>query len=409
MRRGDDGSVELDLGRLGGVSEGLVVTYEKHGCVVGRSVPRRRPAHEPSLESRVLEARNTVFAQELWHELTREARTLAAYDVRLEPSRLTMQVDGASKVSVELLPLESCPDPDPGLPDNATADMMALSLQMLLGYAHQYNERTRIRPIPPHISRSRGQHTHALLRPIIARFKSIHSTQTCVARIGGLVKALVKAGLPSSFTLRTPQPSTVDPGAGGPNQQSSALTLVRNMLQPLEFAVKLTILPDTWLTIRARTFLFPFTATYYHVLLPPSSPLQAASPPFADGYSTLRSLTEYVQVAVARTLAARALEQCRAAAAGGAGGGEWMLDVLGTAVQDAAAARAGMRFAVRDVDARPAVVVGSVPPGEGSSPGGRCWEWACRPAADGGADAAAAEGRALDDVVTELARSAAPP
>ncbi|PHH86145.1 hypothetical protein CDD83_10661 [Cordyceps sp. RAO-2017] len=37
MRRSEDGSVELDLGRLGGVSEGLVVTYERGGRVVGRS------------------------------------------------------------------------------------------------------------------------------------------------------------------------------------------------------------------------------------------------------------------------------------------------------------------------------------------------------------------------------------
>ena len=50
----------------------------------------------------------------------REARTLAAYDVRLQGSRLTCKIEESSKISIELLPLEACPPPDDALPENGT-------------------------------------------------------------------------------------------------------------------------------------------------------------------------------------------------------------------------------------------------------------------------------------------------
>ncbi|KHO00215.1 RNA polymerase II mediator complex component SRB4 [Metarhizium album ARSEF 1941] len=302
MRRGDSGSVELDLGRLGGVSEGLVVTYEQDGKVVGRSVPRRRRHDDTSLESRILEARNTIFSQELWHELTREARTLAAYDVRPEGSTLTCSVDSRSKIILELLPLESCPASDGSLPNNSVAETIFISLHVLLSYAHRYNELMRIRPIPPHISRSRGQQVYALLRPVIARMASNRAILSCTTYLGSVSKALQKAGLPASLTLRTAQLSAADHSAQGPNQPAGAQSLIRNMLQPVEFNVALAILPDTSLTVRGRTFLFPVTTTFYHVALAPSSPLRDTCAPYAEGYSDTNALFSYIRTATERAV-----------------------------------------------------------------------------------------------------------
>ncbi|PNY27181.1 Mediator of RNA polymerase II transcription subunit 17 [Tolypocladium capitatum] len=344
MRRSDDGSVELDLGRLGGVSEGLVVTYEKDGKVVGRSVPRRRTSHDLSLESRVLEARNTIFSQELWHELTRESRTLASYNVWLQGSRLTCELDRSSRITVELLPLASCPLPDDTLPESSTAEMMSASLHLLLSYAHRYNELMRTRPIPPHLSRSRGQQTYALLRPIIARMKSILSIQSCTRYVGDLAKVLQNAGFAASFTLHTPQLSAIEPGVSGPNQPSGAQTFVRNMMQPLEFTVELIILPELSLTIRGRTFIFPVTATYYHVLLPPQSPLQGFAAPYADGYSDLGGLSDYLQIAVARSLAAHSLARLSETHSGT----EWTPNMMGTSFRDPDRENGEIHFAVQE-------------------------------------------------------------
>ncbi|KAG5919690.1 hypothetical protein E4U42_006437 [Claviceps africana] len=325
MHRGYGGSIELDLGRLGGVSEGLVVTYEKGGKIVGRSIPRQRSRDGASLEARVLEARNTIFSQELWHELMREARTLAAHDVKLEGSRLTYQVDDCSRIILELAALEpggggggkNDDDNDndklqnnkPDDHDNSYYDNMAeaisLSLHILLSYAHRYNELMRTRPLPPHISRTRGQQAYALLRPVIARMASVRSIRACTEFIGSITKALRHAGFSSSsFTLRTAPYSVVDATTSqGPNQPAGSQSLVRNTLQPIESNINWTVLVDTRLTVRSRTFLFPVTTTFYHIVLPPSSVLGSICPPFPDGYVDTRGLFDYLRTATARVLA----------------------------------------------------------------------------------------------------------
>ncbi|QYT04407.1 Mediator of RNA polymerase II transcription subunit 17 [Trichoderma simmonsii] len=301
MRRGDNGSTDLDFGRLGGVSEALVVTYERDGKMLGRSTTRSA-SEDGSLESRVLEARNTIFSQELWHELTKESRSLAAYDVRPEGKKLVCQADDTTKISFELLPLESCPSYDETLPDNGLAEKTSMALHILLSYAHRYNELMRIRPVPPHISRTSRQQSYALLRPVLARTMYLKNIEESMQYVGSLVKALQKAGLPSSVILRTTQASASDPNSRGPNQLSASQTLVRNLLQTQDFTLELTILPEISFIIRARAFSFPVTATYYYILLPPSSPLPTMCPPWAEGYPSVRTLGDYLRTVVVRVL-----------------------------------------------------------------------------------------------------------
>ncbi|CAJ0547816.1 Ff.00g045700.m01.CDS01 [Fusarium sp. VM40] len=306
MRRGDDGAVQLDCGRLGGVSERVVVTYEKDGQITGRSALPAETADDAPLEQRVLEARNTIFSQELWHELTREARTLAAYDVKLDGPRLICDIDPASKsrIILELVPLSSQASSDETLPDSHAAETISLALHILLGYAHRQNELTRTRPMPPHIPRSRGQQTNALLRPIVARLMHLHNVQLVTKHIGALVQSLKRAGLPSRFVLHTATTSLSDsdPASQGPNQLASSQTMIRNMLQPIEFNIKLTILPNTTFTVRGRTFHFPVTATYYYVITPPNSPLSSVCAPYRDGYPDPDALADYLGTATTRLL-----------------------------------------------------------------------------------------------------------
>jgi mediator of RNA polymerase II transcription subunit 17 len=343
LRRSDDGQVEIDSGRIGGRPERLVVTYEHSGQVVGRIVPPT--AIDDAIQTRVLSARDTIFAQELWHELTREARTLAAYDVHPGDKRLTCPIDASSLITIELLPVQDCPADDPSLPQNAIAQTISAALHILLTYAHRCNELFRVRPLPPHIPRSRGQQIYTLLRPIIARLMHTRNIDACTAYTGNLVSALKAAGLPASFTLQTPQPELaelVSLSSTGTNQLSSAMSLIRNLLQPTDFTISLTILPSLSLTIRGRTYLVPVTATYYHVLAPADSPLHRVCAPYADGYPDLRALADYLRTATARLLATHYISKLN-------GDGWWTLGIQGTSICEAEDHENEVRFAIQDV------------------------------------------------------------
>ncbi len=335
----DDGLAQLDIGRLGGTPERIVVTYERHGQVVGRAAPQEAMVggDDETLEARVLGARNTIFAQELWHELTREARSLAAYDVRPDGAkRLVCAVDADdARIIVELLPVASCPSPQPDetLPEDTAAQAISLALHILLTYAHRCNELLRIRPLPPHIPRTRGQHIYTLLRPIVARLLYARHAAACTALVGGLVGSLRSAGVSAaSFTLRTPQPTVADLATAGPNQPSAAVTLVRAMLQPTDFAVDVALLPGVSFTVRGRTYLVPVTATYYHVLAPADAAIHALCAPYADGYPDVAALADYLCMAAARALAAHHVAQLKAETKGETPG--WALGTHGVTIRN---------------------------------------------------------------------------
>ncbi|RDA95320.1 hypothetical protein CP533_3537 [Ophiocordyceps camponoti-saundersi (nom. inval.)] len=411
LRRSEDGSVELDLGRLGGVSECLVVTYLRNDQVVGRSVPtrrrHRRRQDSSSLESRVLEARNTIFSQELWHELVKESRTLAAYDVRLQGSRLRCPTGPDAVITIELLPLASCPpaEEDESLPHNSVAEAISLGLHVLLGYAHRHNELMRTRPMPPHISRSRPQNqTYALLRPVIARLASTRSIDSCTRLVGNLCKALQKAGLASSFILRTPLPASPADAALS-SHASASQALVRSLLQPLEFAIDFTILANVSLTLRGRTFLFPITSTHFNVSLPPDSPLRPSCVPCPDGYPDMSALADYLDTSVARALTSHFL--ARLLSHPSSSRRPWAESVVGTSILDQESERWSLHFSARreDDDDTSALVLSStvVDHEYDSRPRRRTWKWSSSSPSSSSADASQSESRPLADIVDDVA------
>ncbi|KFA53925.1 hypothetical protein S40293_01832 [Stachybotrys chartarum IBT 40293] len=388
LRRADDGSVQLDSGRLGGVSERLLVTYEKDGQVVSRSSLPPPISDDAPLEARVLEARNTIYSQELWHELTRESRTLVAYDVRLEGSRLTCEVDSSTRIIVELVPLETLRAADEQPQDGLVAEAISLALHILLGHAHRTNELVRTRPIPPYVSRPKGQQIHALLRPIIARTMHDRDIREATKYVGSLVQALQKAGLPASLVLSTPQVAIGDGSNRGPNQTSSAQTLVRTMLQPLDFTLAVTILPTVSFTVQGRTHLSPVTATYYHVTLPPESPLEQICKPYHDVYPDLQALADYLNTATARVLSEHILSKLMAAASTA----DWIQDVRGTSIRNLDRQDFDLGFAIDKQDDKPALVVRHNSE-EGQKRSVKKWTWAA---------AGDSEGSSLHHIVGQI-------
>ncbi|VUC30343.1 unnamed protein product [Clonostachys rosea] len=367
MRRGDDGSVQLDCGRLGGVSERIVVTYERDGKVVGRSsIPAQTDQSAP-LEKRVLEARNTLFSQELWHELNREARNLAAYDVRPEGSSLTCKLDESTKLRIDLATLDSTPSTSEESPDQNVAETISQVLHLLLCYSHTQNELGRTRPIPPHLPRSRGQQIYPLLRPIIARALHLQGVKSSSKYIGTLVQCLKNAGIKASFSLHTPPPFTLQSQPNLANQPSPPNLLIRHLLNSTNYTLKLTLLPDVSLTIRSRTAFFPFTSTYFYVIVPPSSPLERICPPFRDGYPDVKTLSEYLQTATCRLLAEHFLAEIPE--------GLWVANIKGDSLRPADNDESDLRFIIQDKEPNSPTLVVKSTKATGQNSNTEEWEW----------------------------------
>uniref|UniRef100_A0A8H7TUF5 Mediator of RNA polymerase II transcription subunit 17 n=1 Tax=Bionectria ochroleuca TaxID=29856 RepID=A0A8H7TUF5_BIOOC len=367
MRRGDDGSVQLDCGRLGGVSERIVVTYERDGEVVGRSsVPAQTDQSAP-LEKRVLEARNTLFSQELWHELNREARNLAAYDVRPEGSSLTCKLDESTKLRIDLVTLDSTPSTSDSSPGQNVAETISQVLHLLLCYSHTQNELGRTRPIPPHLPRSRGQQIYPLLRPIIARASHLQGVKSSSKYIGTLVQCLKNAGINASFSLHTPPPFTLQSQPNLANQPSpptsssaTCSTLPtshsRWLYSQMHHSLSAPEQPSTLSQAPTSTSSSPFFI-----------PTRENLPPFREGYPDVDTLSEYIRTATCRLLAEQFLAEIP--------DGLWVPNIKGDSLRPADNDESELRFIIlEDEPNSPTLVVKSTKVA-GQSSNTEKWEW----------------------------------
>ena len=314
MRRGDDGSVDLDCGRMLGDPQRLLVTLEKNGRIVGQSsLPSPLPEDAP-LEDRVLEARNTIFAQELWHEINREGRLLQAYGVRLEESSVSCSLHDGLRVVFGLQPLERLVEEGASelLPEDSRAESLAAALHQLLTYAHRINNQRRSRPMSKNRIQSTTTPPYPLLRPVLAHLQHEASTEDATRFISDLITVLQSAGISTALFTLHEQPISMK---SVETRASSSEGLVQALFGPLELQYEVNITPEARVLIHCRTVMSGVIATTYHIhLLPPTDGglnlLQYAYPPIhvhGEGYS-LPELKYYLQQAVARGLTERSIK-----------------------------------------------------------------------------------------------------
>ncbi|GJC97118.1 RNA polymerase II mediator complex component SRB4 [Colletotrichum higginsianum] len=261
LRRGDDGTALLQHGRVGAGSQRLSITVSRSGETTGRLAIGSSVPDSALLPDRVLEARNTIFAQELWHELHREAHSLASYGVRANNDSINFNPASGPSLTLELESLEDNVAVASTSDDNVLAEATHLGLHILLSHAHRLNELQRLRPTPPHQRRNQAQNQYHLLRPIIAKILYDRSVEQVTSFAGDITRILRRAGVQTAaFTLTTPPCPTADlkNTSGGASNRPNASQALTNMLtSPADFQVELTLTPTSSLQIRGRTFLLP--------------------------------------------------------------------------------------------------------------------------------------------------------
>lgn len=178
LRAGESGNVILDKG-FGHATKVVRVRTELAGDITGSSrvvVPDESGAN---LEARIRAARDSLYEEELFHEMIRESRALASYGVDMRqstirfPTRLDSRdgetsASGYDSILIDLVALDDM-DAQPDLQQHdEQAEAIAVAFRLLLSHAH--GERLKRRSvIPPPMSLAKKKTAVAsILRPVMS-------------------------------------------------------------------------------------------------------------------------------------------------------------------------------------------------------------------------------------------------
>ncbi|KAE8155186.1 mediator of RNA polymerase II transcription subunit 17 [Aspergillus avenaceus] len=203
LRRTNDGSLLLDKGLIPLKARTVRVRVKSHGQLTGCS--KRRPTTEDadSTESRILQARDTVYEEELFHELVREARILGSQGVTTRQNLVRFPVSEEQEVLLDLVDdgHELLADDEPTSHEHdPVADALAHSVRILLAYAHRQNLRRRTQPPPPLSPKRRQTPEYQLLRPVMAYLQHSSHVRWLESLLNDVNQVLKSAGLTSDFT-----------------------------------------------------------------------------------------------------------------------------------------------------------------------------------------------------------------
>ncbi|TVY33593.1 Mediator of RNA polymerase II transcription subunit [Lachnellula subtilissima] len=293
LRRNPDGSISLDQGVTSTEPQCVRVRIQVNGINTGSStIPRLVPGDGP-IESLILQARNTIFSTELWQELSRESRTLGAFNVRYKGDPLTFPLDSERTILLDPVILgDSAPSP-PG-PDDSTAEGIAIALNLLLAKPSSKDTNPS-----PNLGRKAPKSTLQLVTFLdyTAPPPTNHyiSPQSPRASLRDAEICIVN---PNTIIYHNPLPSQPPPFANF----SLAERTIFSLTERLESIATLKLTPDTTLTITSRTSQFPVAGTSFGLSLNQESELNAtcvAPPAIAD----VKGVEDYVFFATSCALA----------------------------------------------------------------------------------------------------------
>lgn len=176
LRQQLDAKVYLDLPTSAMKQRRVSVTIIRDNEVVGRHVPNvdfSDAAENISIQA--LNARNNLFDEELFHELGREARLAANQGIVSRAECFELNIDDHTKLTLSLTPVGA------GIEESHTAEdhlakFIGLAIRSLLLQAHNEARIRRSRATALNLARPLRKPEFAILRPLIALFRHVAST-----------------------------------------------------------------------------------------------------------------------------------------------------------------------------------------------------------------------------------------
>jgi len=177
LRADSEGHVVLDRG-LGNNPKAIRVRIQQGAETISVShVASFEEDTEYTIEARIRHARDSLYEEELFHEITRESRSLLPYGIsidgntiRLPTTLMTADITrtlDTRHILIDLVPLASTSDIVTDEP-NTLAQAIALSFRLLLSHTHRQRLQQRSQ-VPSPLSLNKPDPPFAqILRPILA-------------------------------------------------------------------------------------------------------------------------------------------------------------------------------------------------------------------------------------------------
>jgi mediator of RNA polymerase II transcription subunit 17 len=271
LRRAKDGSLILDKGLLPTGARHVRVRVKQGNQVFVSSTPSGGGASETDpIEHRILQARDSVFEEELFHELVREARAMAGCSVTTRQNLVRVPISNDMEILLDLVDADTH---GVGLEQNSTqgdnrlADGLAHAIRILLCFAHRQNLRRRTQLPRPLTSIRPTTPEYHLLRPALAYLQHLSHVRWLKSFFSDIHSVLQSAGLDmpkwtsNSYASWKKSPTSPSP--------ATLEALVENFLRPIEstFSGKLLTSRGSF-TVAIRTNLSsPPFGTHYDVSL----------------------------------------------------------------------------------------------------------------------------------------------
>ncbi|KAI9885328.1 MAG: serine/threonine-protein kinase M1 [Watsoniomyces obsoletus] len=224
LRRGEGGKIILDQGLATSIPRVVRVRIETRagGITSSSTVPTLANPDTSPIEELILQARNAIYEEELFHEITRETRLLMNQGVRNTDSVIILTLPDRRRVLIDLVPLEDyhhLPQQPPeqsqsqggengrkkehveNNPKSYLAEGIALSLRLLLSHTHRQHFLQRSQIPPPLTDRKRTQPPPAIIRPVLSHLMHRSVITFLDEFLKGVEEALDSAGLNASHTV----------------------------------------------------------------------------------------------------------------------------------------------------------------------------------------------------------------
>ncbi|KAI4102121.1 MAG: hypothetical protein LQ339_004795 [Xanthoria mediterranea] len=295
LRRDADGNVELDHGQRWRGEKRIRVRVVKDGRVLAEP-PTNSMGDDKTLSQRLLRARNSLFDEELYHELSREGRNLVSQAVRCVGPNICVPYDADSQIEISLVDVAMEEPLDVSCEDSSIPSAIAITLRLLLSHAHRQNLQRRLQPPPPITDTPIARPVYSLLRPILEIIQHQSARKTVEAEFTALNFALSSAGLP--FTTEETSSSLHLNRATDdfPTDPSTARTLINRLIRPHHSQITLSLPKHTTLMLDVNTSVFPPTfGTSFQLTTTSSAPGSAiADMPHVMPFPTIEALRKHI-------------------------------------------------------------------------------------------------------------------